>query len=62
MPRFEVTYSIVNNITEGDFGYSGPSNYTTNVEAFNQVYAENMVRNSNGGSAHCLVRSCRMIG
>ena len=62
MPSFEVTYSIVNNVNEGDFSYSGPSQYTTTVEAFNQTYAENMVRNSNGGQAHCFIRSCRMIG
>ena len=62
MPRFEVMYSIVNNLKEGDFSYSGPNSYTTAVEAFSQVYAENMVRNSNGGDTHCLIRSCRVLG
>lgn len=62
MPIFEVTFSIVNNISEGDYGYNGPNQYTAVVEAFNQVYAETQVRNSNGGQDHCMIRSCRVVG
>lgn len=61
MPQFEVTYSVVENIKEGKFGYSGPSHYTITVTAPHQNAAEQMVKNMNGGANHCLVRSCRII-
>ena len=34
----------------------------TQVTAFNQSIAEQMVRNQNGGGNHCLIRSCRLVG
>jgi hypothetical protein len=63
MNTFEVTYSVyTNNINEsGTWMSSGPSQYTTQVTAFNQTNAEQMVRNQNGGSNHCVIRSCRRV-
>jgi len=66
MNLWEITYSVYsNNINESgawtmDAGM--PSQFTTNVVAFNQVQAEQQVCNMNGGRDHCLVRSCRLIG
>jgi hypothetical protein len=66
MNLWEVTYSVYsNNINESGAWTmeSGmPSQFTTTVVAFNQTQAEQQVRNMNGGSNHCLVRSCRLIG
>ena len=64
MSVWEVTYSVfTNNINEsGAWTSSGPSQYTTQVTAFNQTMAEMMVKLQNGGPNHCLVRSCRLIG
>ena len=64
MSAWEVTYSVFeNNINEsGAWMSSGPSQYTTQVMAFNQIIAEQMVRNQNGGRDHCLIRSCRLVG
>ena len=62
--KFEVMYKVLtNNINEsGAWASSGPSQYTTQVTAFNQVIAERLVTIQNGGRDHCLVRSCRLIG
>ena len=64
MSTWEVTYSVFdNNINEsGAWASSGPSQYTTQVTAFNQIMAEMMVKLQNGGPNHCLVRSCRLVG
>jgi hypothetical protein len=64
MSTWEVTYSVFdNNINEsGAWTSNGPSQYTTQVTAFNQVMAEMMVKLQNGGPNHCLVRSCRSVG
>jgi hypothetical protein len=64
MSTWEVTYSVFNNnINEsGAWTSSGPSQYTTQVTAFNQIMAEMMVKLQNGGPNHCLVRSCRLVG
>ena len=63
MPRFEVSYKVLeNNINEGGAWIShGPSNYVTVVEAAHQNIAEQMVRNMNGGSNHCHIQYARMI-
>ena len=64
MPVWSVNYKVYdNNINEsGTWTSSGPSDYTVEVTAFNQVIAQLMVINSNGGPNHCRVLSCRMIG
>ena len=64
MSTWQVNYSVYsNNINEGGaWMSSGPSDYTTQVTAFTQSIAEQMVRNQNGGANHCLIHSCRMIG
>ena len=64
MSTWEVTYSVFdNNINESSaWMSSGPSQYTTQVTAFNQVIAERLVTIQNGGRDHCLIRSCRLIG
>lgn len=63
MPRFEVTYKVLlNNINEsGAWQGTGPSHYTTVVEATYQGAAEQMVRNMNGGSNHCYIISARQL-
>lgn len=55
MAQFEVTYKVLeNNINEsGAWLSSGPSHYTTVVNAPYQAAAEQMVRNMNGGANHC---------
>jgi hypothetical protein len=55
MPRFEVTYKVLeNNINEsGAWRSTGPSHYTIVVDAVHQGAAEQMVKNMNGGSNHC---------
>ena len=64
MSLWEVTYSVFdNNINEsGAWMSSGPSQYMTQVTAFNQIMAEMMVKLQNGGPNHCLIRSCRLVG
>ena len=63
MPRFEVSYKVLeNNINEGGAWISrGPSNYVVTVEAAHQNIAEQMVRNMNGGSNHCHIQYARMV-
>jgi hypothetical protein len=58
MPRYEVTYKVLsNNINEGGaWMSSGPSHYTTFVDAPYQGAAEQLVRNMNGGSNHCYIQ------
>lgn len=61
--RFEVMYKVLeNNINEGGaWRSSGPSHYTTVVDAAYQGAAEQMVRNMNGGSNHChIIRAMRI--
>jgi hypothetical protein len=63
MPRFEVTYKVLtNNINEGGaWMSSGPSNYTTVVDAPYQGAAEQLVKNMNGGANHCHVQRAVQI-
>jgi len=63
MPQFEVTYQVyTNNINESGSRLStGPSHYTTVVNAPYQGAAEQMVKNMNGGSAHCHIQRAVMI-
>ena len=62
--KFEVTYKVMtNNINEGGaWQTSGPSHYTTQVEAAYQGAAEQMVKNMNGGSNHCHIVRAMHIG
>jgi len=64
MSTWEVTYSVFdNNINEsGAWASSGPSHYTTQITAFNQSVAEQMVRNMNGGPNHCHIQRCMFLG
>ena len=64
MSLWEVNYSVYsNNINEsGAWMSSGPSDYTTQVTAFNQTMAEMMVKLQNGGPNHCVIHRCRLIG
>ena len=63
MDTYEVMYKIVKNkISEGAaWQTSGPSHYVTQVQAWGQSYAEQMVKNMNGGSDHCHIISARKI-
>lgn len=66
MTTWEVTYSVFsNNINEsGSWTREAgmPSQFTTQVSAPNQSVAESMVKSMNGGSNHCVIRSCRNLG
>jgi len=64
MPRFEVTYKVVESDMSTNHAWmtSGPSNYTTVVEAAYQSAAEQMVRNMNGGPNHCHIQRCMFLG
>jgi hypothetical protein len=63
MPRFEVTYKVLsNNLNEGGaWMSSGPSNYTTVVDAPYQGAAEQLVKNMNGGANHCHIQRAVQI-
>ena len=63
--QFEVTYKVLsNNIQEGGAWTQsgGPSSYKTVVNAEYQNAAEQLVKNMNGGPAHCHIISARPIG
>ena len=63
--RFEVSYkTLARGLSEGGSiqGTDGPSNYVVVVEAANQNYAENQVRNMNGGADRCIIQYARHIG
>ncbi len=63
--RFEVSYkTLARGLNEGGSiqGTDGPSNYVVVVEAPNQNYAENQVRNMNGGADRCIIQYARHIG
>ena len=62
--KFEVMYKVLtNNINEGGAWQStGPSHYTTVVEAPYQGAAEQLVKNMNGGPNHCHIIRAMHIG
>ena len=61
MPRFEVSYKVLETSESGVRYSTGPSNYTVVVEAAYQGAAEQQVRNMNGGTNRCQIQYAKPI-
>jgi hypothetical protein len=57
--QYEITFKLFDSP-----GYTsgGASQYVTVVEAINQPAAQTLVQNMNGGSSHCHIVRCMLVG